>query len=77
MIHKTVEYMIEHAGELQARDPRMYQQLIRSFQTMCLGGDAGQAEAWSMYTVRGEYYPNWSDEDFGRVLTALGESIPV
>ena len=76
MLNKTVEYMIEHAGELQKRDPRMYQQLIRSFQTMSQGGDAGQVEAWSMYTTRGEYYPNWQDEDFSQVLSALGEAVP-
>jgi hypothetical protein len=44
---------------------------------MSQGGDAGQAEAWSMYTMRGEYYPNWKDEDFSQVLNALGEAVPV
>ena len=76
MQYKTIEYMIDHAGNLLARDPQMYQQLIRSFQTMSWGGDAGQTEAWSMYTMRGEYYPNWSDDDFIQVLSALGELVP-
>jgi hypothetical protein len=43
---------------------------------MSQGGDAGQTEAWSMYTMRGEYYPNWSDDDFIQVLSALGELVP-
>jgi hypothetical protein len=71
---KTVNEMVEHAEVLKTRDPLMYQQLVRSFHTMSDGGDAGPAEAWSMYTIRSEYYPGWSDEDFSTVLERIGEA---
>ena len=74
-MEKTVDYMIDHARKLLQHDRNAYRQLMHSLLRMSQGGDGGQPEPWSMATVRSEYYPGWTDEDFGRVLAALEEPL--
>ena len=72
---KTVDYIIDHARKLLQHDTSGYRQLVHSLLRMSQGGDGGQPEPWSLSTVRKEYYPGWTDEDFGRVLAALEEPL--
>jgi hypothetical protein len=71
---RSINEVIEQTESLRGRDTRMYQQLVRSFRGMSKGGDGGQAEAWSLFTIRSEHYPGWSNEDFTAVLERLGET---
>jgi hypothetical protein len=74
-VEKTVDYMIEHARALLQHDRSSYQRLVHSLLLMSEGGDGGQPEPWALTTVRKEYYPGWTDEDFGWVLAALQEPL--
>jgi hypothetical protein len=71
---KTVDNMIQHAETLRERDHNMYVQLVHSLRVMHHGGHGGQPEPWSLYTVRSEYYPGWTNEDFGQVLDRIDEA---
>ena len=71
---KTVDNMVLHGETLRERDNNMYVQLVHSLRVMHQGGHGGQPEPWSLYTVRSEYYPGWTNEDFGQVLARIDEA---
>ncbi len=43
-------------------------QTLMSFRRLAQGSHGGQIEAWSLFTIRGCIYPNWTDDDFRRVV---------
>jgi hypothetical protein len=59
------EAVIDHLKTLSV-EHRKY--LLTSYDKMAHGGQGGQIEGWSLWTVRSTVYPNWSNEDFQRVL---------
>jgi len=56
---------IDHMKTLS--DDRL-KDLLVGYSKMAQGENGGQFEAWSFHTVRSTVYPNWSNEDFQRVL---------
>ena len=50
--------------------------LISMYTRMARGEDGGQIEAWSFDTVRSAVYPDWSDDDFKRVIETFVPTKP-
>ena len=64
----------EHGKNLRKIRPGEYKEWLSAVKKMRDGGDCGQIEPWSPYTLRDVYYNGWADGDFGTLLSQLGES---
>jgi hypothetical protein len=71
---KTVEHMIQHALTMKSLAPQQYTELVTIWKQCSNGSKGTQLEAWSPESVRSTYYPGWSDDDFKRALTGVGEA---
>lgn len=67
----------EHGMSLKEKDRSMYEEWLRAVKTMHEGGDCGQIEPWSPFTLRDTYYDGWANGDFGTLLSQLGEATPL
>ena len=69
-----IQEKAEHGIKLRSDNPAMYEQWLGAVKKMRLGGDCGQIEPWSPYTLRDTYYAGWADGDFGTLLSQVGET---
>ena len=72
-----IQKKAEEAKELRKDNPAQYAEWVGAIREMNSGGDCGQIEPWSPWTLRDTYYDGWADGDFGTVLNMLGEGEPV
>jgi hypothetical protein len=71
---KTVEHMISHALSMKSLDPNAYGEIVTIWKQCAQGVKRGTwRESWSPESVRSTYYPGWSNDDFKRALTGVGE----
>lgn len=69
-----IQEKAEHGRDLRAKDGDMYSQWLNAVRCMRNGGDCGQIEPWSPWSLRDTYYDGWADGDFGTLLSQLGET---
>ena len=74
---REISEKAEHGRSLRENDRSMYEEWLRSVKTMHGGGDCGQIEPWSPWSLRDTYYDGWADRDFGTLLSQLGEAEPI
>ena len=63
----------EHGMRLKKNDPGMYREWLGAVKSMRDGGDCGQIEPWSPWSLRDTYYAGWADGDFSTLLSQVGE----
>ena len=63
----------EHGMRLKQNDPVMYSEWLNAVKSMRDGGDCGQIEPWSPWSLRDTYYAGWADGDFSTLLSQVGE----
>lgn len=69
-----IQEKAEHGRKLRAKSSDMYSQWLNAVKSMRNGGDCGQIEPWSPWSIRETYYDGWADGDFGTLLNQLGET---
>ena len=69
-----IQEKAEHGKQLKKRDPGMYREWLGAVKSMRNGGDCGQIEPWSPWSLRDTYYAGWADGDFGTLLSQVGEA---
>jgi hypothetical protein len=72
-----IQKAADEAQALRTQNPEQYTQRIGAIREMHGGGDCGQIEPWSPFSLRDTYYDGWANGDFGTVLSMLGEGDPV
>ncbi len=66
VLRRTKGFKSEH--------PRMFNNLIEQFINMSKGGNGGPYfSSYTSISVREQYYEDWANEDFVRLLKDLGE----
>jgi len=68
-----IQEKAEHGKQLKETDPGMYREWLGAVKNMRNGGDCGQLEPWSPWSLRDTYYAGWADGDFGTLLSQVGE----
>tara|TARA_Y100001958_G_C21110009_1_gene457246 strand:+ start:197 stop:505 length:309 start_codon:yes stop_codon:yes gene_type:complete len=68
-----IQEKAEHGKQLKQNDPAMYREWLGAVKSMRDGGDCGQIEPWSPWSLRDTYYAGWADGDFGTLLSQVGE----
>ena len=66
----------EYGQSLRFNSPDAFIEWLKCIRQMSNGGDLGQVEPWSPFSVRETYYDGWADGDFGTLLSQLGEPTP-
>ena len=69
-----IQEKAEHGKQLKVKDPHMYREWVGAVKSMRNGGDCGQIEPWSPWSLRDTYYSGWADGDFGTLLSQVGET---
>ena len=69
-----IQEKAEHGKQLKVKDPHMYREWVGAVKSMRMGGDCGQIEPWSPWSLRDTYYAGWADGDFGTLLSQVGET---
>ncbi len=69
-----IQEKAEHGKKLKQNDPVMYREWLGAVKSMRNGGDCGQIEPWSPWSLRDTYYAGWADGDFGTLLSQVGET---
>ena len=69
-----IQEKAEHGKQLKQNDPVMYREWLGAVKSMRNGGDCGQIEPWSPWSLRDTYYAGWANGDFGTLLSQVGES---
>ena len=69
--HRTPAEVIAHLRTKQGK--RIYYSVLAEIRDMAHGGDAGESGMGS--SIRADYYPHFSNEDFCEILHALGEGL--
>ena len=69
-----IQEKAEHGKKLKQNDPGMYREWLGAVKSMRNGGDCGQIEPWSPWSLRDTYYAGWADGDFGTLLSQVGET---
>lgn len=68
-----IQEKAEHGKQLKKTNPGMYREWLGAVKSMRNGGDCGQIEPWSPWSLRDTYYAGWADGDFGTLLSQVGE----
>jgi len=68
-----IQEKAEHGKQLKETNPSMYREWLGAVKNMRMGGDCGQIEPWSPWSLRDTYYAGWADGDFGTLLSQVGE----